>query len=242
MSRIDKKEIDEELSHQRDILKRLRDNYRTLEKQEVSFGLSVPPHVVSEMSRLTERIQQITERIEHLEIQSVEEDYSLAEAEYRVMVARAWEGGQLSALGGAELQLSRLKLKIPKERADQIEQEIRTELARSIFSAVSLEIIWQRLDSKNRDKFKLFYKLIKLNQREFVDMAVRSFEIVKAAPDSLFENYSMRDELSEELLRSLERNIIIAANIVFESDLDFLHQAIDYFTEQLESKGLLASQ
>jgi hypothetical protein len=153
MSRIDKKEIDEELSHQRDILKRLRDNYRTLEKQEVSFGLSVPPHIVSEMSRLTERIQQITERIEELEIQAVEEDYSLAEAEYRVIAARTWKDGSLDALGGAELQLSRLKLKIPIERAEQIEQEIRNNLVRQIFKAISLDTLWKNLTNDTKNTF-----------------------------------------------------------------------------------------
>lgn len=242
MSRMDKTEIEAELNHQRDIFKRLRETYRTLEKQEASFGLSAPPHIVSEMSRIAERIQQVTQRIDQLEIQSVEEGDSLAEAEYRVIAARTWQEARLSPLGAAELQLSRLTLKIAKERADQIEHEIKTELVRSMFSAVSLEIVWQRLASVNADKFKLVYKLIKLNHTEFFDMACKSLEIVKAAPASLFDNYSMRDELSIENIRSLERNIIIAANIVFESDLDFLHHAIEYFIQQLESKGLLANQ
>jgi hypothetical protein len=242
MSRMDKAEIQQELEHLNRLLAIAHDNRRALEEQQIQQGIIAPLSLINQMNEIKRSIQEYEERKNQLEIQAVEEDDSLAEAEYRVIAARAWEQGQLSALGGAELQLSRLTLKIPKERADQIEQEIRTELTRSMFSAVSLEIIWQRLDSKNRDQFKLFYTLIKLNHREFFDMAIKSFEIVKAAPDALFENYSMRGELSEEILRSLERNIIIAANIVFASDLEFLHQAIEYFTAQLESKGLLASQ
>ena len=242
MSRMDKAEIQQELEHLNRLLAIAHDNRRVLEEQQIQQGIIAPLSLINQMNEIKRSIQEYEERKNQLEIQAVEEDDSVAEAEYRVIAARAWENGHLSALGGAELQLSRLTLKIPKERADQIEHEIRTELTRSMFSAVSLEIIWQRLASENRDQFKLFYTLIKLNHREFFDMAGKSFEIVKAAPDSLFENYSMRDELSKELLRSLERNIIIAANIVFESDLEFLHQAIEYFTEQLESKGLIANQ
>jgi hypothetical protein len=238
----DKAEIQQELEHLNKLLAIAHANRRALEEQQIQQGIIAPLSLINQTNEIKRSIQEYEERKNQLEIQAVEEDDSLAEAEYRVIAARAWEQGQLSALGAAELQLSRLTLKIPKERADQIEQEIRTELTRSMFSAVSLEIIWQRLASANRDQFRLFYTLIKLNHREFFDMACKSFEIVKAAPDSLFENYSMRDELSKERLRSLERNIIIAANIVFERDLEFLHQAIEYFTAQLESKGLLTNQ
>jgi hypothetical protein len=242
MSRMDKAEIHQELEHLNRLLAIAHDNRRALEEQQIQQGMIAPLSLINQMNEIKRSIEEYEERKNQLEIQAVEEDDSLAEAEYRVIAARAWEQGQLSALGSAELQLSRLTLKIPKERADQIEQEIRTELTRSMFSAVSIEIIWQRLASVNKDQFKLFYTLIKLNHIEFFDMACKLFEIVKVAPDSLFENYSIQDQLSKELLRDLERNIVIAANIVFESDLEFLHQAIDYFTQQLESKGLLANQ
>lgn len=238
----DKAEIHQELEHLNRLLAIAHANRRALEEQQIQQGIIAPLSLINQMNEIKRSIQEYEERKNQLEIQAVEEDYSLAEAEYRVIAARVWQEGQLSPLGAAELQLSRLTLKIAKERADQIEHEIKTELVRTIFSAVSLEIVWQRLASVNADKFKLVYKLIKLNHTKFFDMACKSLEIVKAAPASLFENYSMRDELSLENIRSLERNIIIAANIVFESDLDFLHQAVEYFIKQLESKGLLANQ
>jgi hypothetical protein len=43
-------------------------------------------------------------------------------------------------------------------------------------------------------------------------------------------------------LQNLERNIITASNIVADSELALLHEAIEYFTIQLEANGLLANQ
>ncbi|MBA3468725.1 MAG: hypothetical protein H0T53_03675 [Herpetosiphonaceae bacterium] len=238
----DKAEIQRELEHIDRLLTIAHNNRRTLEEQQIKSGSMLRLELSNQLSDIKTAIQELEERKNSLEIQAVEEDYSLAEAEYRVIAARAWEEGVLSSLGGAELQLSRLRLKIPKVRADQIEHEIRTELTRSLFSTVSLEILWQRLTTSNKQMFNRVYTMIKLNHCEFFDMTCRSLEVIKIAPDALFENYTIKDDITKELLRGLERNIIIAGNIVFDSDLEYLHTAIEYFATQLETKGLLADQ
>ncbi len=173
----DKAEIQRELEHIDRLLTIAHNNRRTLEEQQIKSGSMLRLELSNQLSDIKTAIQELEERKNSLEIQAVEEDYSLAEAEYRVIAARAWEEGVLSSLGGAELQLSRLRLKIPKVRADQIEHEIRTELTRSLFSTVSLEILWQRLTTSNKQMFNLVYTMIKLNHCEFFDMTCRSLEV-----------------------------------------------------------------
>ena len=153
----DKAEIQRELEHITKLLTIAHSNRRTLEEQQIKIGSIMRLDLNNQLNDIKTAIQELEERKNSLEIHAVEEDYSLAEAEYRVIAARAWEEGVLSVLGGAELQLSRLTLKIPKARADQIEHEIRTELVRSIFSDISFSILWQQLTSENQNMFKLIY-------------------------------------------------------------------------------------
>jgi hypothetical protein len=194
----EKVEIQQELEHIAKLLTIAHNNRRVLEEQQIKSGSIIRLELSNQMSDIKTAIQELEARKNSLEIQAVEEDYSLAEAEYRVIAARAWEEGVLSVLGGSELQLSRLTLKIPKARADQIEHEIRTELVRSIFSAISFRILWQRLATENQDMFKLIYKLIKLNYIEFFDLTCRLLNLNKTVPNSLFENYSIEQELTKE--------------------------------------------
>ena len=239
---MDKAEIQRELDHVNKVLKIAHDNRRALEQQQIQQGMIAPLNLINQMNEIKSAIQELEERKNNLEIQSVEEDYSLAEAEYQVIAARAWKDGLLNVIGGSELQLSRLKLKIPKQRADQIEQEIRTELTRSIFRAFSINVLWSNSISANKDMLKLTYKLINLNHREFVDMICRSLEISEITPKKVFSNHSSRDDkISKNDLKILEKNVISANNMVFDSDLTLLRDAIQYLTNQLDAKGLLAN-
>jgi hypothetical protein len=229
MSRVDRAEIQRQLEHQRKLLVVWRGHAEHVEIQIAKSGSDVSSKLIQELREYQDQIKEVEARINDLEIQSVEEDFSLAEAEYRVIAARAWKEGFLDALGGAELQLSRLKLKIPVERANQIEQEVKSVLLKNIARAISIETIWRNLTKENRDQFKLMYKLIKIDFADFSELIARALQIVNINP---LGNSFIPDAITDEHLQILRQNIIISNNIADQDDLDLLRD----FTVHLKSQ------
>jgi hypothetical protein len=235
MSRMDKAEVQRQLEHQKRLLATWRSHAEHVEIQIAKSGFDVSSKLIQELREYQDQIKAVEARINDLEIQSVEEDYSLAEAEYRVIAAQAWKDGYLDVLGKAELQLSRLTLKIPIERAEHIEQEVKSLLLKNIFRAISIEKIWKFSYKENLDQFKLMYKLIKIDFIAFPAMIARTLQVANIDP---LHNSFIPTEIENEHLRTLKQNIIISNNITDQDDLNSLDKFIINLKSQLIAVNL----
>ncbi len=140
---LSKQEIEEELVHKRHIVSALVRRRRPLELQAAQKGLSTPPEVLTEISALNDQIHTQGEEIAQLETLAAEGQLSLAEAEYGVMVAKAWDTprGKPTLAGNAELELSRLRMRLVSESAQQIEHDVRVGLAEEAFSSLDAHFL-----------------------------------------------------------------------------------------------------
>src|SRR5437868_792466 len=105
-----KDEIAKELESITKILGALRARRRVLREQAAQYGNMAPPHILTELEGIAEQIRSVEEESERLEIQSVEDQLSLSETEYRLELAHAWNTSQgyPKVEGFALLELKRL--------------------------------------------------------------------------------------------------------------------------------------
>jgi hypothetical protein len=135
-----KQEIEEELVHKNNIIRALRARLRPLEIQAAQKGINTPPEVMTEIGTLTDQIRVQEDEITKLESLAAEGQLSLAEVEYRVILAEAWDTpiGRPTAAGAARLELARLRLGLPPARAREIEKEVRVALVEEIFLEIDI--------------------------------------------------------------------------------------------------------
>lgn len=148
-----RQEIAEEMEHKRQILHALIRRRRPLELQVAQRGLSTPPEIFTEISTLSEQIRIQEDEMARLETLAAEGQISIVEAEYKVMVAKAWDTqrGKPTLTGAAELELLRLRMGLFPEKAYQIENEIRVGLAEEAFSSLDTDF-FERLPIKPEPK------------------------------------------------------------------------------------------
>lgn len=141
--RLSKQEIEEQLVHKRAIVRALITRQRPLELQAAQKGINTPAEVMTEISALTEQIRAQEEEMTRLETIAAESHLSLIEAEYRVMLAKAWDTarGRPTLASLAELELARLRMGLLPEKAEQIEYEVRTALVEETFSNLDIEFL-----------------------------------------------------------------------------------------------------
>ena len=106
--RLAKHEIEGELKHKNNLISAYRSRLRPLEIQAAQKGSSAPPEILTEISRLTEQIRIQEDEIVKLESLAAEGQLSLAEVEYRAILAETWDTpiGRSTAAGSARLELS----------------------------------------------------------------------------------------------------------------------------------------
>jgi hypothetical protein len=145
---IDKDEIAEELDHHRKMLKELRRRLRDRELQEVKHGINVPPEITSDIHDLTERVQRHESEITRLQTMAAEDKEPLGEVEYRAVLAEIWEKSQPTYAGLTRLELIRLRHGILRERADELEREVRAIVARELLSNYSeyIDLILEHIE------------------------------------------------------------------------------------------------
>jgi hypothetical protein len=133
-----KQEIDEALAHQQKMLRVLRQRLQQRELQEAQLGINVPPEVMTEIQALNERVRIHESEIERLQTLAAEGQLSVAEAEYRAILADVWgtPQGRPTVAGATRLELARLRLGVPIERAQALEHELRVALANETFSEI----------------------------------------------------------------------------------------------------------
>lgn len=174
--RLQQSEAAEELVHQRTVLATLRKRLRVLEVQLAQHGTNVAPHILIEIDSLSEQIKERESEIDTLTSISVEGDHSLVEVEYRVLLAEAWSTsqGRPTVVSRTRLELMRLRLGIPLERASQLEQDVRGEVAREVIDNLHdafFHDYLQGYDFKATDEFWKIGLAIRLN----VDAAIERF-------------------------------------------------------------------
>ncbi|MEM8533283.1 MAG: hypothetical protein AAGF95_20760, partial [Chloroflexota bacterium] len=135
-----KQEIEKQLQHKRELITILSARQRPLELQAAQKGINTPPEILTEISTLTDQIRAQEEEIARLESLAAEGQISLAEAEFRVMLAKTWDtlSGRPTIVGDTRLELTRLQLGLTSERATELEYEVRTALAEEIFYKIDI--------------------------------------------------------------------------------------------------------
>jgi hypothetical protein len=128
MSRMDKDELKNELEHINKLLIIAHSNRRSLEEQRIISRKPTSDSITEDLNETNKIIQELNERKDTLERQSVEEYYSLEEAEYRLLASRLWKEGVLSTEDKALMELTRIQLRIPVKRAKQIENIVKSSL------------------------------------------------------------------------------------------------------------------
>lgn len=133
-------DLAEELAHQQKMLRILRERRRVLELQAAQRGIDARPEVLTEIVSLNDEIDRHDQELARLATQAAVERFSLDEAEYRVMMAEAWSTplGRPSLVGAARLELARLRMGIPPERAHELEREVRAGLAQEVLAELDI--------------------------------------------------------------------------------------------------------
>src|SRR5262245_10578601 len=129
---MEKGELEEQLSHQRKMVRALRQRLQQRELQDAQFGINAPPEVKSEMLELAERLRNHETEIVRLQTLAVQEQLSINEVEFRALLADAWDTpkGRPTVPSIAHLELARLRLGVSGQRAIDLEREIRFALAK----------------------------------------------------------------------------------------------------------------
>jgi hypothetical protein len=150
MSRMDDDGIRLEIKQIDTLLATYRSNYYLLQQQEAKSGGNPDIPLRNNIIDHQRIISELVSRKNELEIQVVEEDYSLAEAEYRVMAAEAWQPGHLTTLATAQLEYTRLRLKIPFDRAKQIEHEVKVGLVEEAFRSLDVGCLFDHTHDSDK--------------------------------------------------------------------------------------------
>lgn len=195
-------EVAEEIEHQTRIVRALRQRLRQREVQEATHGINAPPEVVTEISQLSERINGHEDIILSLKTVAVEDRLTLAEAEYKLITASAYDtvSGRPTVVGVARLEFERLRLGINLEKARLIEYQIKEDLVKE--ACYQILINWpdtfyylcQRVmngQETNRDAFlaQTIGKAVRLNKGLALDMLPVKFKSDNLESDRYLVNH-----------------------------------------------------
>lgn len=136
-------EINEELASLAGIIRILRRRRAELQRQAAVSGRSVDPAVRIEIEDITAQLREHEAEVARLETLAAEGDQPLAEVEYRVQVAEAWDTpeGHPTVAGAARLELTRLRLGVSPERAAAIEHEVRVALVQQALTGLDIGVL-----------------------------------------------------------------------------------------------------
>jgi hypothetical protein len=141
---------DEELQvvieHQKTMLKHLRQQLRDLEIQEVKFGITVPTHILEGLRDTRTRIEEYQAELARLNTLAAEDQFSVKEAEYNVLLAEAWSKGRPNVTDVHRLELLRLRLGISPQRATELAEEVKRAIAEELLETLGRAQIDNFLD------------------------------------------------------------------------------------------------
>jgi hypothetical protein len=256
---IDKDEIAEEIQHHTEMLRVLRRRLRERELQEVKHGINVPPEITSDLHDLTERVQRHESEITRLQTLAAEDKEPLGEVEYRAVLAEIWEKSEPTYAGLTRLELIRLRHGILRERANELEKEVRAIVARELPSTTqainSIVFNINRIRSYYTENNNIDIKKItkdrewKLYRRGIVkelDASTGTYDVEA----SIKADYEAAQEMISEILheigvafRSLSYPLQVnehsihqlIVSIINAGDIILLHKSLEYLMDNYDA-------
>jgi len=112
-----------------------RQRRAALRLQAAQQGSSTRPEISIEIEELTTKINTEEEELRLLEIEGAVDQWPLPEAKYRELLAETWntDRGLPTTVGLEHLERIRLELAVKRERAQELEHDIRARLAEDTF-------------------------------------------------------------------------------------------------------------
>lgn len=128
----------DEIAAAEEILVAQRERRHQLQIRQARQGDNTAVEVLTEIERYNQLIANQEAEVRRLKTESVQDVFSLAEAEYRKALATAWSesGGRPNVAAAEGLEVLRLRLGIPREREQELERDIRQKLAQQAFYAI----------------------------------------------------------------------------------------------------------
>jgi hypothetical protein len=184
----DIKDIQDEINHQKQIIKLLRKSKRVIELQLAQQGITnANLNLVNESTALNDKILSHEDELTRLTILAAEDQVSFSEAKYRVLLAELWDtvNGRPTVFGYARLELERLQLGLSPEKGQHLEQEVRLDLARETVAQIDIYylpgisnteyIISKDKDDPTKTALRLLGKAIRLNVSATIDLLISTF-------------------------------------------------------------------
>jgi hypothetical protein len=164
----DKNELAEDIAHEEKMLHALQRRLRELELQAAQLGIDTRPATKTEIYDLSSEIERHKATLAQLRTEAAIDKESLVEVEYRKLLAEAWDTSECrpTVTGATRLQLERLRLGITPERAQEMEQQVRADLAEQAFYQSEINI--RRLVDQAKHSSELIMRLMPV-----IGMAVR---------------------------------------------------------------------
>ena len=137
-------ELQEQIHAKRKLLRIHKQRKQHLEEQAATMGLLVSPAILMEITTIEEHIAILEKEIAAIQTDAVVDQFSLVEAEYRVLLADAWDtsSGIPTIASEARLEVARLKFGLHPDQARRLEAEIRDQLAQQVFFGIDIRTIF----------------------------------------------------------------------------------------------------
>lgn len=134
----DDAEIIDALQHEQKMLQIKRRRLRDREEQQAKYGINAPSEITIEIDDLRESIKHHEAELARLQTEAAVDKEPMAEVEYRMLVAEAWDTlrGRPTIAATTRLEYNRLRLGVLLDQAQQIERETRAAIAKELFREV----------------------------------------------------------------------------------------------------------
>jgi hypothetical protein len=135
--------FDEDLASAQKILETYRRNRRHLAERQAEQGGALAVADMNQLRQIEEQITAYKAEVARLKTKAVVEQYPLAEAKFRELLAETWdtERGSPTTVGLERLERARLELGIKQERARELATDIRARLARETFYSINHQLL-----------------------------------------------------------------------------------------------------
>lgn len=144
-----KEELDEDRAALQRIMRAEQRRRNELRNKAALYGFNADPSIALELVTIEQRLQTYEAEAAALETLAAEAEAPVTEVQYRIAVAEAWNTseGRPSVVSAARLELERLRLGVGPERAQQIEQMVRADLAREAIHGLNISALLGQFDN-----------------------------------------------------------------------------------------------
>jgi hypothetical protein len=170
-------EIAEEIAHLREMLRILRRHRRHREQQAAKHGIDVPPLIAEEIRTFDEQIRQREHELSELESLAAVDKYPLVDAKYRKLLAEELHAsdGYLGFAVSSSIELARLELGLVREKAKEIEADIRAALVNETVFYVDKRF----LDKLRAIEVAVIEKDLSESTQSHINIEIKSIDTIK---------------------------------------------------------------